>query len=100
MPTTIDYKFLCAKVFKTFLFGTTKIPLDSIFIIGRILVDFSQAICFQTKYFSIFLLRMSTTNAAWLPLERIVQIVVCGTLMPVEGTLEQEISRKVSAPQL
>jgi hypothetical protein len=70
---------------KALLFGTTKIALDSIFIIGRASVNFSQAICSQTKNFSRFLLRMSTTNAAWLLLERIVQIVVYGTLMPLEG---------------
>jgi hypothetical protein len=94
MPIAIAYS-LCPKVLKSLAIGTTKIPVDSISIIGRILGDFSQAVCFQTKYISIFLLRMSTTNAAWLPLEWIVQIVVCGTLMQLEGALKLEIDKKV-----
>jgi hypothetical protein len=94
MQKTIVYKLMRTD-FKSLAIGTTKIPVDSISIIGRILGDFSQAVCFQTKYISIFLLRMSTTNAAWLPLEWIVQIVVCGTLMQLEGALKLEIDKKV-----
>jgi len=43
---------------------------------------------------------MSTTDAALLLLEWIVQIVVCGTLMPLEGAVESWINKKVSTPQL
>jgi hypothetical protein len=43
---------------------------------------------------------MSTTDTAWLLLERIVQIVVCGTLGLLEGAVEPWINKKVSTPQL
>jgi hypothetical protein len=38
---------------------------------------------------------MSTTNAVWLLLEQIVQIVVYGILTPLEGTWEPWIHKKV-----
>jgi hypothetical protein len=76
------------RILTALLFGTTKIAVDSIFIVGKTSGNFSPD-CKPLKVnYSRFLLRMSTANAAWLLLERIVQIGVCGTLMLLEGTWE------------
>jgi hypothetical protein len=48
--------------------------------------DFPLAMCFWKVNFSRFLLGMSTTNVAWLLLERISQIVVYGRLILLKLT--------------